>query len=509
VSRLARWLPAATAAAYLATVAVLARGLIGRLYWDTDAAAPLVLAERLRGHGPVYLQHNGFWARLWWLLATRGFPGHRVLWEATGYVFAVAGAALVGWATARVAGRWAGVTAAAITLLVGPLALRSLLTIVFHVSTPFTAAGLAAYLVLLERSRSRPVSFALAAAVGIAAGANAASDNLAWLAAVVPFAVAAALLARLGRRRDVAVLAGVVVATSVVAAVATNAIMHSLGYRIVGKSFPLAAVHDLPGNVVQLGRMVALLGGANYALPDGYPPEPIRIVLALLVCGGVAAAAVSPVLQFVRRASPLALSYAAYWSLATILVGASFVVTTNATALGAGSFNYLLSFAPAAGAGVALLTARSARWQPIVAVAVTAVGAVNIAGLAAGHADTAKGAIGTYKSDVVQYLEGHGATRGYAGYWDAQNLTWQSKLKLLVAPVSRCGPDLCGYNFTTIRSWYDETRGRSFLIVDPTTGFVTEPPPIVGTATDSRRFGPLRVYVFPYDLARHIRPPHA
>jgi hypothetical protein len=509
VSRLLRWLPALTGVAYLATVATLAPGLIRRLYWDTDAAAPFVLAERLRGEGPVYLQHNGMWARLWWLLATRGLPGHHDLWEATGYVFAALAAALVGWATARVAGRWAGITAAAITVMVGPLALRSLLTIVFHVSTPFTAAGLAAYLVLLERRRTRAVSLALATAVGVAAGANAASDNLVWLAALVPFAVAAALLARTARRTDVAVLAGLAVATSVVAAVATNAIMRAAGFTVVGKSFPLAALGDLPGNVVQLGRMVALLGGANYALPGGYPPEPIRIALALLACGGVAAAVVSAGRHVVRRSSPLVVSYASFWAIGTILVGSSFVVTKNATALGAGSFNYLLSFAPAAGVGVAMLAAGSARWRPGVALAVTAVGAVNIAGLAAGHADTPKGAIGTYEQPLVRFLEHDGATRGYAGYWDAQNLTWQSDLKVLIAPASTCGSGLCGYNFTTIRSWYDAQPGRSFLIVDPTTGFVTEPPPITRTAVDSRRFGPLSVYVFPYDLARHIRPPSA
>jgi hypothetical protein len=42
------------------------------------------------------------------------------------------------------------------------------------------------------------------------------------------------------------------------------------------------------------------------------------------------------------------------------------------------------------------------------------------------------------------------------------------------------------------------------LIVDPTNGFVTTPPPIVREAIDSHRFGQLQVYVFPYDLARHI-----
>ena len=65
-----------------------------------------------------------------------------------------AGATAVGWATSRVAGRWAGVTAFAIATVVGPYALRSQLTLIFHVLPPFTAALLAAYLVVLARSGS-------------------------------------------------------------------------------------------------------------------------------------------------------------------------------------------------------------------------------------------------------------------------------------------------------------------------------------------------------------------
>jgi hypothetical protein len=102
-------------------------------------------------------------------------------------------------------------------------------------------------------------------------------------------------------------------------------------------------------------------------------------------------------------------------------------------------------------------------------------------------------------------------TRGYAGYWDASNLTWQSGRRVLVAPITRCDlpnqPRLCAFRFFAIRSWYDDRHERSFLIVDPTTAFVTEPPPIVRSATESHRFGPITVYLFPYDLAKHIHQP--
>lgn len=507
--QLLRWLPALTAVAYVATVAVMSSGLIHALYWDSDVSAPFVLAERLRGHGPVFIPHYGSWTLLWWLLATRHLPGHVELWEATAYPFAVAGAGLLGWATARVAGRWAGVTAAAAALVVGPFALRSLLTAIFHVSTPFTAAVLAAYLVLLARRSARGPAIALAVAVGLLAGANAASDPLLWAGGIAPFAIGAAVLFATTRNRDVAVHSGIALVLTVASAIATNVVMHSLGFHIVGLQLQRAALGDLPGNVRHLGRMIALLGGANYALPGGYPREPLRILLALLVFLAVAAAVVSAVMQVARRSKPILRAYACYWAAAAILLGLSFVVTTNATALGAGSANYLLTFALAGGAGVALLVSGSRRGQLAVAIAVATVGAVNIAGIVHGHAGTPKGAIGTYKPQLVRLLESKGVTRGYAGYWDAQNLSWQSGMQLLVAPVERCGSTLCGFNFSTIRSWYEERPGPSFLIVDPQNPVITEPPPVVSEAAASYRVGPLTVYLFDFDLARHIRPPEA
>jgi hypothetical protein len=500
-----RWLPAFSAAAYLATVVVEFPRLVHALYWDTDVAAPLVLAERLRGHGTVYISHYAEWSSLWWLLATRHLPGHVQLWEGTGYAFALLGAGLVGWATARVAGKWSGVTAAAAPLVVGPIALRSLLTVNFHVSTPFTAAVLGAYLVLLAKGRPR----ILVVVTGVLAGINAASDPLLWVAGIAPFAIAAAVLAAGTRRLDVAVRAAITLALSIVCAISTNVLMHSLGYEVA--SAPVRAAHlgSLPSNALQFLRMVALLGGANFAFQPGYPPEPLRAIVAILVGLAVAAAVGAGIRSIARRSDALVRAYACYWATATILLAVAFVGTTNATALGSGSFNYLLTLALTGGAGIALL-ARSGRMQLTVALAVAAVGATNIAGIAGGRAGTPKGAIGTYEPALVRALDAERLTHGYAGYWDAQNLTWQSGMRLFVAPVSSCtvpaGPGLCGSTYTTIRSWYEGRSGRSFLIVDPTNGFVPAPAVVAG-ATRSYRFGPLTVYVFSYDLARKIRPP--
>jgi hypothetical protein len=498
--RALRWLPALVAAAYVATVLAEFSHLVHALYWDSDASSLPVLAERLRGNGPVVVPHFGSWTSLWWMLATRSLPGHVQLWQATGYPFALAGAALVGWATARVAGLWAGVTAGAVGLIVGPFAVRSQLTLTYHVVPPFTAAVLAAYLVLLRQKRS--IVFAIAA--GLLAGVNAASDPLTWLAAVAPFAFAAGLLAVSTRRRDIVARGGVTVALAVGAAISTNAAMRAFDFHVPGLAVRAARIGDLPSNARQLARMVALLGGANYALPGGYPPEPVRVAVGLLAVAAVAVVLLVAVKGAIRRAEPLTLAYGSYWAAVVLFLALSFVGTTNASALGAGSMNYLLTFALAAGAGVGLLAARSRRIQLAVAFATALVGAVNIAGILDGHAGTPEGAIGRYERPLVDLLDRKGVTRGYAGYWDASNLTWQSRRRVAVAPVSSCADALCAFNYFTIRSWYDRRAEPSFLIVDPTTAFVTEPPPVVRDATATYRFGPLRLYVFPYDLATHI-----
>jgi hypothetical protein len=494
-----RWLPALAGAAYVATVVYLWHGLVQNNNWDTDVTAKLVVAERLRGSGPVYIPHYGEWTTLWWLLATRALSWHRDLWTASGYTWTLAGAALLGWATWRVGGRWAGVTAAATMLVVGPFVVRSFLsTTGAHSMTPFGAIVLAVVLVLVARTKS----WVPAIVGGVLAGTSAASDGLLWFAGVAPFALSAALLTWTTRRRDIALRSGALLVVSVVTAVATNAVMHSLDFHVEGLSVALASLRDLPHNVVHFGRMTALLGGANYALLGPYPAEPLRAVVTLLTIAAVAAPLVAAFRA--RRADPFVLAYACYWAAAVVLLALVFVGTPNATALGPKSVNYLLTFAPAAAVGVALI-ARSTRAQLGIALCIALVAATNIASIVDGRAEvTGVIALPQHEAQLVRVLERAHATRGYAGFWDAQNLSWQSGMRLLVAPVNNCGPELCPNNFFTIESWYRRQGSSTFLLVDATLPLI-HAPPFARAAAETHRFGPLTLYVFDYDIARHIR----
>jgi hypothetical protein len=494
-----RWLPVLAGAAYVVTVVARGTRLVDDNDWDTDVSAPFALAEQLRGSGPVHIPHYGEWTTFWWLLATRWLPWHAVIWDASGYVLAVATAALLTWATARVAGKWAGVTAGAAALVVGPFALRALLSLASHVTNPVGAVVLAAGVVLLPRTRS----WLLVVALGLVAGTNAASDGLLWIAGVFPFAVATCLYAWTTRRLDVALRAAATVAVTVASAVVTTIVMRALDFHVIGLDVGFANVRDLPSNVKHLVRMIGLLGGANYALPGPYPREPLRVAVALLWLAGIA----SPVVAAVKlRGADAALrAYAWFWAVAVASLCIVFVVTPNAADLGPKSANYLLTLAPAAGVGVALLARRAAASQVGVALAVAAVAAVNVGSILDGRAEvTDLPAIQAQWQDVQRVVEREGATRGYAGYWDAQNLSWQSHMQLRVAPVVNCGDKLCPYTFFTISSWYEEKPGPTFLLIDPTNNVVLAPP-FVSSAASTHRLGPLTLYVFRYDIARHIK----
>jgi len=502
--RALEWLPAVAAVAYLVVVVTRTPAIIRALYWSSDAAGRFVLAELAPGHGRVELPRYGAWTSFWWLLATRGLPGHEYVWEATPYVFALATAAIVGWATGRVFGSWAGMTAAVVTLVVGPVPLRSLMFGDLHTSTPFTAAILGAYLVVVADRRGWP----LVLLVGVVGGLNAASDPLLWIAGIAPFAVGAGVLAVALRARDVAARAAAVVGVAAICAVVTGRVMSSLGFHIIPVGVKFAGISELGPNLLTLGRSIALLYGANFFVYPGYPSDPLRFALALFGFAALAATLLAALRLSLRRAEPRARAYACYWATAVALLCGAYWTSNLASGAGfAGGVNYLLTVAPAAGVGLALLGAGSHRARLAVSLAIVLVAAVNVSSIAHGRAEVRSPAA-LHGPELIRLLERRGLTHGYASYWDAQSLTWKSGTRVLVAPVQPCADrraQLCRHPFFTMDSWYQGRPGRSFLIVDPAVDTWTKPSGL-GPPSETYRLGPdVTVYVYPYDLARHIR----
>jgi hypothetical protein len=194
------------------------------------------------------------------------------------------------------------------------------------------------------------------------------------------------VLAVATKRRDVVGRAAVLHGVTVVSSVATDRVMSSLGFHIIPVGLKLTGAADLVPNFIRLGKSIALLFGANHFFPGVYPGAPIRYLITLLAFTALAATLLIAVRLTVRRSEPTVRAYACYWATAAVLIGLAYWITNQGEAPG-GGLNYMLTMAPAAGVGVALLAAGFSTGRIAVSVAIAAVGAVNMAGVVHGRAE--------------------------------------------------------------------------------------------------------------------------
>ena len=94
---------------------------------------------------------------------------------------------------------------------------------------------------------------------------------------------------------------------------------------------------------------------------------------------------------------------------------------------------------------------------------------------------------------IVRLAEANHATTGYAGYWYASDLTWNSHERVRVRPAGLCenptGADFCPFYINRIPSWYSTTPQRTFLLVNPKEEYLYLIPPGLGP--------PVATYAFP------------
>jgi hypothetical protein len=98
---------------------------------------------------------------------------------------------------------------------------------------------------------------------------------------------------------------------------------------------------------------------------------------------------------------------------------------------------------------------------------------------------------------------------GYAGYWDAAPISWATKFRVQVYPVSVCDQNahLCRFDLHVISSWYTPRPGvGSFLLTDPSLANVSAPTPDLGPPTAVYHIGRVTMYTYPYDLAAKVVP---
>jgi hypothetical protein len=115
--------------------------------------------------------------------------------------------------------------------------------------------------------------------------------------------------------------------------------------------------------------------------------------------------------------------------------------------------------------------------------------------------DRLAGAVATFAKDE------HLAV-GYAGYWDAAPITWETHQRVKVFPVDDCdgSQHLCAFELHIITSWYSPRPGaKSFLLSDSTYPTVpSAPTPDLGKPIAIHQIGPVTMYVYPYDIAARL-----
>ncbi|MGZ4191871.1 MAG: hypothetical protein ACXVRW_05400 [Solirubrobacteraceae bacterium] len=531
-----RWTPLAFAAFYAVVLLATLPSVVAAIYRNADiAAAPEIgqMSARAPEFAQTVLGNAPWYSALWFEQLTRWVPGHRTLWELAPWILTLAGIALVAWAAARVAGRWAGAIIAVTCACAGATLLPLQFAWSIHAVAYVHICVLGAFIVPLALGPG-PGRWWVQATVGglviLVTGVGMASDKLVILGGLVPFAVAGAVLWWLSAPPAalpvLASVVAVVVGASVVAVLAT-ATAHSQG--VVPAPFPisLSAVDQLPGHVGDLVGSLGVLANGDF----GPPGVSLTGLLTVLAAGGGAillVAALSHAGAIVGRLvtagrdrsswtaeAAAGAAFVCYWAAVAVVLSAAFVF--SGLAKGLTTSRYLVPVGYAVVVIAAVGAARTpASWRAVaVAAGASAIILSAAVSLTQRHIqDTAYAPGQGVAKQLARFAAREHLSTGYAGYWDASALTWElHDPRVTVYPVITCGSTLCPFPYHKINTWYlPRPLARSFFIVDSRLlrlrayGALSGPPAAWGSPRQIVHLGPLTVYVYPYNLAAKLLP---
>jgi hypothetical protein len=492
------------------------------IYSNADIVSAPVIGE-LFPHAPggavTTLGFLPWYSTLWFELATHWVPFHRVVWEVGPWLASIAGIALVGWSTVKVAGRWAGWLVTFALVCAGD----RLLTIQFasdlHGATVVYVCVLDAFLVLLVLQAGRigrmPTHVCSCILVAAFAAAGLASDDLLYLAGFVPFVVAglAQVLCQpavVGRRIALSVVSIGVVA--VVGAEIATAAMHGVHVYVASNRFTFAAWDELDRNFFRLLQSLAELFNGDFGGATIGARSVLTFACALAFVSAVVVAtqvgrdelrrlrASQPPITAVREA------HVVFWACAVLVTSTAFVFSSFGEISGG---RYLV----AVGYGIIVLAAvgiaersLAVRATGVAAACLVVVGSV--VALAAGDIRDNSGHYPQqdFASFLATFAQAEGLKYGYASYWVAAPLTWEAKTRVEVYPVLDCSAPagLCTYPVHEISSWYTpRSDARSFVVFDPRYG----PAPADVHLPGSQRaitYGRYTIQVYDHDVAANL-----
>jgi hypothetical protein len=471
----------------------------------------------------------GWYSTLLFELATRWLPLHRQLWEAAPYAMALVSVALISWAAWRVAGRWAAAITGVLLLCAGPQTLTLLFSLNDHSTTWFSLALLAATLILFHAPPAWLRSWRAALVVlvvGIIVGANAASDLLLLAAGVAPLLIAAAASWALRPARATARAWWWMLAVSAVMAV-SYWLTHWYAHRETVVTPPsvihnrFAAAEALSGNFKLWWQSLMVLGdGDFFGLTLG-----LTSALQLL-CGLLTLLAVALVARLTWRESRSALAlrgagprlpperaaaariaWCSFWGSSALLLSASFVFSSNP--LDISSSRYLLGVIYAAAALLPLVGGGRLLARAAIVIATCAFAFTGVLSLLENQASNPAAAKAEYAlyNQVAKLAASKRLQVGYADYWDAAPLMWDTHFRLRAYPVQDCGGHLCWFYLHMITSWYTpRPRVHTFLLSNTAQPVPAEPIKELGAPSATYQLGTITMYVYPYDIASRMKP---
>jgi hypothetical protein len=525
-----RLLPFAIAAVYLVVFSIQLPHNVVALSWNSDIASAFTLPEALArtgtgGHAVV--GSIGAYVPLWFGMATASLPLHRELWEIAPTAVSLLTALAVGWSVSKLAPRRAAVLAVLLALVVTPPTLLVFMAAAAHNTVYVGTALLGAYLVWMARAQPRRrTTFIAVPLAAVLLGVCFSSDILLLVTGILPFACTAALAAVQPSRRVrmLALSAFTTIALALGVAWLTSKIMGSLGYAVAAPSNEVAPLSELGLHLEYLLVGLKALFGGYLGSPEtsGAPQSALGAacdVVMALALATLALLGTRSIVRLVRSAwrrdrdasasRDLATElHIVYWTVSAASAIGAFVLSDRADAPHQ-QYYATVVLSVAAIAPLAMHRTALGRW--VVSVGASIFFAAALVGLVS--AGFTVSPFAHDESKIVRLARANHAITGYAGYWYASNLTWNSHERVEVRPVLICenpkGADFCPFPTNRVPSWYTPARRRTFLLATPGEVFLPGIPkglgrPLATYAIDEST--KTKMYIFAYDVASRLGP---
>jgi hypothetical protein len=520
--------PALLAVIYLIAMVVDFHSIISGINLDGDVVVAPVMAKLL-GQAPagsqVILGNHPYYEEFLFMRATAGLPFYRGLWEVAPMLWSVLGFGVLAWTVRRVFGTLEAVLVATALLCFSTLGRFSFFSMDWHSATVVHTILVGAALTWLA-PRAADIGWGLltglAVILGLINALPVASDVLFGVWALGPAVIAAGVMAWRGKGRIRLTLPAFAVLSAVVAIVAGLVLKHVLrADGIIASPFPLtfAPVASLVNNAELLAEgWMGLGGGAFFGLQ-------IHVLgVVTLVTGGLVLAAFGSALSRTRAMlrtataaqaarQPLGapegavLAYVAFWAASLVLQGLAFIGSSAPVDIL--SSRYVLAGYVAIAALLPLAALHGPKWRATVTAAVCVFAISQIYQLV--RQPFAPGNTFPTQAQAAQlerFATANGVRYGYAGYWDAADVTWLTHFRLQVFPVQTgpCAPvGVCPSPNVQISSWYAPRPGiHSLLVADPTQPGLTTLVSGLGKPLATTRIGKLTAAIYPFDIASKL-----